>query len=223
MAKIKGICRNEECELCDQIQEAEKSNFVCSECGKDLMPFAGGDSKGVGKWWSEHKRQVLLLLGALVIIGGCVWGGLTLFSSKEAQTPPPIQSNTPKPAPAVADTTPTAPTEPVEVAVENKVKEEKTPAPVSSQKKSAEKSSARAQVQNGHGRVDLGYGMYEGDLKNGQPHGYGTITYTRRHKIVSSKDFVANPGDRFEGDFRDGRISGLGYWYHDGDQTAIKP
>ena len=61
-------------------------------------------------------------------------------------------------------------------------------------------------------------------LKNGVPHGHGVIKYTQKHKIVSSKDFVANPGDEFEADFRDGRVSGnIGYWSHDGNKTAIKP
>ena len=77
--------------------------------------------------------------------------------------------------------------------------------------------------QNGRGTVDLGYGTYTGDLKNGKPHGYGTITYKKEQKIVPSKDFVAQPGDTFEGEFRDGRISGLGYWNHNGNKTAVKP
>lgn len=76
---------------------------------------------------------------------------------------------------------------------------------------------------DGHGKVDLGYGIYVGDLKNGKPHGHGVITYKTTRKIVDSKDFVAQPGDEFEGDFRDGRISSLGYWKHNGNQTAVKP
>ena len=76
---------------------------------------------------------------------------------------------------------------------------------------------------NGRGTVNLGYGKYTGDLKNGKPHGWGTITYTKSTKIVNSKDFVANPGDTFEGEFRDGKISGQGYWKHDGNQTVVKP
>lgn len=77
--------------------------------------------------------------------------------------------------------------------------------------------------RDGHGKVDLGYGIYVGDLKNGKPHGHGTITYKTARKIVDSKDFVAQPGDEFEGDFRNGRISSLGYWKHNGNQTAVKP
>ena len=76
---------------------------------------------------------------------------------------------------------------------------------------------------SGRGTVNLSYGTYTGELKNGKPHGYGTITYNTNWKIVSSKDFIANPGDTFEGEFRDGKISGLGYWKHDGNTTAVKP
>lgn len=78
-------------------------------------------------------------------------------------------------------------------------------------------------VQNGHGTVNLGYGTYTGDLKNGKPHGHGTIKYTKSHKIVPSKEYVASPGDTFEGDFRDGVPSGgIGYWTHNGDMKGIK-
>ena len=82
-----------------------------------------------------------------------------------------------------------------------------------------------APVKNpNYGTVNLGYGTYTGDLKNGKPHGHGTIVYSTSHKIVNSADYYASRGDKFEGDFRDGRISGgTGYWYHNGDITAIMP
>lgn len=79
-------------------------------------------------------------------------------------------------------------------------------------------------VKNGVGRANLGYGTYYGELKNGVPHGHGTITYTRSTRIVNSKDFQAQRGDKFEGEFRNGKISGgMGYWYHNGDITAVRP
>lgn len=77
---------------------------------------------------------------------------------------------------------------------------------------------------SGYGTIYLDYGKYTGDLKNGKPHGHGTITFSKSHKIVSSKDFVANPGDTFEGDFREGKVSGnAGYWKHGGEITLVKP
>ena len=83
---------------------------------------------------------------------------------------------------------------------------------------------APAKSNPNYGTVNLGYGTYTGDLKGGKPHGHGTIVYSTSHKIVNSADYYASRGDKFEGDFRDGRISGgMGYWYHDGDITAINP
>lgn len=72
--------------------------------------------------------------------------------------------------------------------------------------------------------VNLGYGVYYGDTKGGKPHGYGKIVFKKTHRIISSKDYIANPGDTYEGEFRNGQPSGgMGYWKHDGDITAVKP
>lgn len=76
----------------------------------------------------------------------------------------------------------------------------------------------------GDGSINLGYGVYYGESKNGKPHGYGKIVFKRTHRIISSKDYVANSGDTYEGEFRNGVPSGgMGYWKHDGDITAVKP
>ena len=144
-------------------------------------------------------------MAAVLVLGG---GGYGLYSylngDKEPETvveqPKPVAPETPK------DTATVAPEEPKVATPEPKRVDPKPTTP-----------------QNGRGTVDLGYGTYTGDLKNGKPHGYGTITYKKEQKIVPSKDFVAQPGDTFEGEFRDGRISGLGYWNHNGNKTAVKP
>lgn len=75
-----------------------------------------------------------------------------------------------------------------------------------------------------YGTVNLGYGTYTGDLKNGKPHGHGTVVYSTSHRVVNSADYYAVRGDKYEGDWRDGRISGgMGYFYHQGDVIAINP
>lgn len=51
-----------------------------------------------------------------------------------------------------------------------------------------------------------GYGRYSGDMKNNQPHGSGTITFTSSHDIEGS-GHVANAGDRLEGDFVNGHFN----------------
>lgn len=72
--------------------------------------------------------------------------------------------------------------------------------------------------------INLGYGTYKGETLNGKPHGYGTITFKKTHRLISSKDYIAEPGDKYEGEFRNGQISGgAGYFYHDGDIIRVKP
>lgn len=80
-----------------------------------------------------------------------------------------------------------------------------------------------AEPQNGYvSNYNLGYGTYTGDIKNGKPHGHGTIIYRSSHAITSS--IMASPGDKYEGDFRDGRVSGgIGYWTHNGNMKTINP
>lgn len=76
MAKIKGICVNDECELCDQIQEAEKSDFVCSKCGKELVPSEGN---------KEKNKTLMYVIGGAAVIA--VAGGATYFLSAGSDTP----------------------------------------------------------------------------------------------------------------------------------------
>lgn len=89
--------------------------------------------------------------------------------------------------------------------------------------KDKDKTNEPKPINNVYGTVNLGYGTYTGDLKNGKPHGHGTITYKKSRRIVSWSDEMASPGDKFEGDFRDGVINGLGYLKtRDGNVIAIQ-
>lgn len=117
-----------------------------------------------------------------------------------------------------------APEEPAVVDEQPEAPAEKAPKQGETKAKESTATSQKPAQSAGYGTVNLGYGTYKGELKNGQPHGHGTITYRRSQRIVSSQDYVAQPGDTFEGEFRDGRINGgIGYWRHDGDITAIRP
>lgn len=219
MAKKKGICRNEECEMCDPslIQEADEFNFVCEKCGLELFPI-GGDIGPGGDGWKKWA-----IIGAAVVVLG---GGGAFFALSGGDEAPKKEAKATMPKPPVQkpDTVKPEKPEPVAPTPEGgKEASSQETKPATSQP-TTPTSIAPKPVKNGSGSVNLGYGKYVGDLKDGKPHGHGTITYTKSHQIVSSKDFVANPGDKFEGEFRDGRISGgIGYWYHDGDITAIKP
>ena len=220
MAKKKGICRNEECEMCDPslIQEADEFNFVCEKCGQELFPVGDGTTGPGGDGWKKWA-----IIGAAVVVLG---GGGAFFALSGGDEAPKKEAKATMPKPPVQkpDTVKPEKPEPVAPTPEGgKEASSQETKPATSQPTTST-SIAPKPVKNGSGSVNLGYGKYVGDLKDGKPHGHGTITYTKSHQIVSSKDFVANPGDKFEGEFRDGRISGgIGYWYHDGDITAIKP
>lgn len=201
MAKKVGTCVNIDCDNYKQDVEVEPGGeFECPICHQPLREKATGPAPD-----PDPRMRILLIVAAVLVLGG---GGYGLYSylngDKEPETvveqPKPVAPETPK------DTATVAPEEPKVVTPEPKRVDPKPTTP-----------------QTGRGTVDLGYGTYTGDLKNGKPHGYGTITYKKEQKIVPSKDFVAQPGDTFEGEFRDGRISGLGYWNHNGNKTAVKP
>ncbi|MBP3766824.1 MAG: hypothetical protein J6I31_00895 [Prevotella sp.] len=77
MALIKGICKNfGECDLADnkEIQEAEKANFVCEECGKPLHPI-GKNSESASSGKGGKKLIIATVAGLLAIglIGGIVY------------------------------------------------------------------------------------------------------------------------------------------------------
>lgn len=97
--------------------------------------------------------------------------------------------------------------------------------PVKEVKKEPKKVEPQKPTTSQNGYVtnyNLGYGTYTGDIKNGKPHGHGTIVYKTSHTITGS--YIADPGDKYEGDFRDGRVSGgLGYWTHEGNMKTINP
>lgn len=195
-----GMCLNENCSKCKskEVQTiSARKDFVCAECGKQLRecpPPTGNKNK-----------LILIIVAVLVVVAGVILG-ITQFSPKKPSTGIP-PTETPGKADKDSIAAP-APMEPKDTTV--KTKPETQDPPTGKPLK--------------YGTVDLGYGIYTGDLKNGTPHGHGTIKYTTRHKIVSSQEFVANPGDEFEGEFRDGRINGgIGYWTHDGNITAVKP
>ncbi len=69
--------------------------------------------------------------------------------------------------------------------------------------------------------LNLEYGDYYGQVVDGKPHGTGTIVYRKATKIVSSKDYVAQPGEKVNGTFRNGKLN-TGTWYQsNGNETAI--
>ena len=213
MAKIKGVCHNYEgCDMASEkvVQEVEKSNFVCQECGKPLYAV----KQQTQPWWKKHQRELTLGAGVL-IIGGGITGGILAFSGDKeepAKEPKTVQVDSTK-----EDSTKVDSTKVDSVVTPPKEKEPKTEEPKEKGPKNGGGGSTVSSTSK-----NLGYGKYEGAMKNGQPHGTGTIYYTTRHQVVPSKDIYAESGDYVTGSFRDGKLMSGQLHHKDGNQEFVQ-
>ena len=214
MAKIKGVCHNYEgCDMASEkvVQEVEKSNFVCQECGKPLYPVKPQPQP----WWKKHQRELTLGAGVL-IIGGGITGGILAFSGdKEEPAKEPEKVQTEQVDSTKVDSVVAQPQAEEPKAEKPKAEEPKVDVPKA--KQSAGGNSAASSTSK-----NLGYGKYEGAMKNGQPYGTGTIYYTTRHQVVPSKDIYAESGDYVTGSFRDGKLMSGQLHRKDGNQEFVQ-
>ena len=222
-----GICLNDGCSKCKskEVQQiAARKEFVCAERGKPLRECPPPKS-----WWDKNGKMVIGLIVLAAVIAGVVL--YFVLGGGKGKTPKRLSDD--DTTEVKVDTTKAGQDDGIDstsIKKQDEGKEEgndkvkePTAKPKTNPRPVTPPTPPKPKVNPKYGTVNLGYGTYTGDLKNGKPHGRGVITYRTTHRIVDSKDFVANPGDSFDGDFRDGRISGQGYWYHDGNQTVVKP
>ena len=209
MAKIKGVCHNYEgCDMASEkvVQEVEKSNFVCQECGKPLYPV----KQPPQPWWKKHQRELTLGVGVL-IIGGGITGGILAFGGDKEE---PVKE------PAIVQPEPVDSTKVDSVVAQPQAEKPKAEEPkvdVPKAKQPAGGNSAASSTSK-----NLGYGKYEGKMENGQPHGNGIIYYTTRHQVVPSKDIYAESGDYVTGSFRDGKLMFGQLHRKDGNQEFVQ-
>jgi len=189
MALVKGICKNfGECDLADskEIQEAEKSNFVCEECGKPLHPIddCGGKKVTPGK----NKKLIAGAAAAIIILGGGI-AALMLGGGDEkgpvATTPPDTMVVQKVDTPAVETLKPEEATK----------EQETTPAPTKVEPKPEPPKTQQPTSYN------LGWGRYEGPMSGGKPNGFGgTITVSSYYSIdlkkASGETVEVNSGDK---------------------------
>ena len=215
MAKIKGVCHNYD--GCDKaadkiVQEAEKSNFVCEECGKPLYPVKDGGKKTPG----DGKRIATLIAifgGAALVIGGIVYG--IIFgvqksrANAEAERIELARLDSIAAVEAAAEAAAAA--EQARLDSIAAVEAAAEAAAAAEEAAKAEKARLNAEAQTVR-RLD--YGKWSGSWKNGRPHGTGTMRYTKEH-LIDSRDpqkRVAQPGDYIIGEFNDGKLV-QGRWY----------
>ena len=214
MAKIKGVCHNYEgCDMASEkvVQEVEKSNFVCQECGKPLYPV----KQQTQPWWKKHQRELTLGAGVLIIGGGITGGILAFGGDKEEPVKEPEKVQTEQVDSTKVDSVVAQPQAEEPKAEKPKAEEPKVDVPKAKQPAGGN-SAASSTSKN------LGYGKYEGAMKNGQPHGTGTIYYTTRHQVVPSKDIYAESGDYVTGSFRDGMLMSGQLHRKDGNQEFVQ-
>ena len=210
MAKIKGVCHNYEgCDMASEkvVQEVEKSNFVCQECGKPLYPV----KQQTQPWWKKHQRELTLGAGVLIIGGGITGGILAFGGDKEEPVKESATVQTPK-----VDTTKVDSTKEDTVVAPPPIVD---PIPVPEPK---DKDKGPGGGPAPSTSKNLGYGKYEGAMKNGQPHGRGIIYYNTRHQVVPSKDIYAESGDYVTGSFRDGMLMSGQLHRKDGNQEFVQ-
>ena len=214
MAKIKGVCHNYEgCDMASEkvVQEVEKSNFVCQECGKPLYPV----KQPPQPWWKKHQRELTLGVGVLIIGGGITGGILAFGGDKEEPAKEPAKVDTTQVDTTKVDSVVAQPQAEEPKAEKPKAEEPKVDVPKAKQPAGGN-SAASSTSKN------LGYGKYEGAMKNGQPHGNGIIYYTTRHQVVPSKDIYAESGDYVTGSFRDGMLMSGQLHRKDGNQEFVQ-
>ena len=209
MAKIKGMCRNEDCEMCDQIQEAEKSNFKCEKCGKDLIPFGNKTSESGG---GPNKKLIGIIAGVVVLLAiiGCViaFGG----SGEEMPKQEPVAV-----APVDSDSIKAA-----QMAAENqKLKDSLAAVEAANAEKKevpVEKPVApTTPAKPASGSKNLGYATFKGSWPNDVN---GRMVFTSSH-VIDSKDpkkRVAEAGDYVIGEWADGHLV-QGIWYGSDNQV----
>ena len=192
-----GICLKEDCTKCKskEVQQiSARKEFVCEECGKSLRECPPPRS-----WWQMHGKQVTALsVAAVLILGGA--GAYFAFSGDDSKPEKVVSTETEQVAvteteePSVVEETETA-VEEKTIAVElEKVVEEAT----------TTQSTVAASKTNG--KLQLSYGAYTGDLKNGYPHGQGRLTYTTDRQInrYDMKKRMAKAGQYVIGEFERG-------------------
>jgi hypothetical protein len=212
MTKIKGMCRNEDCEMCDQIQEAEKSNFKCEKCGKDLIPFGNKTSEPGG---GPNTKLIGIIAGVVVLLA--IIGCIIAFSGGSEEKPVPA------PVPEVKENTDSIKAA-QEAAEQQRIKDslDAVAAAEAAKKQEAEKKTEPAPVEPkpakpASGSKNLGYATFKGSWPNDVN---GRMVFTSSH-VIDSKDpkkRVAEAGDYVIGEWADGHLV-QGIWYGSDNQV----
>lgn len=218
MAKIKGVCHNyDNCDMAADkvVQEVEKTNFVCEECGKPLYPVE--DKGGIKN--PNQKRLITLIgliVGVIIVIAGIACGiifGVKSSRNKAEQRRIAAieQAHLDSIAKVEADSLAA-----VKLAEEQAAEAARLEAEAAAAAEAARMAEEQAKNEKKQavatGSID--YGKWSGAWKNGKPNGTGTMRYTKEH-LIDNRDpqkRIAAKGDYIIGEFANGKLV-QGVWY----------
>ncbi len=195
MAKVKGICKNidADCSMAfnKTIQEVDKDDFVCAECGAPLKEATGKDAKPK----KDNKPMLAAIIGAIIVIAAVAvighhldwWGGSAPDTEQGVADPDTLGVDS------------------VGVVLPGEDSVEVNPAGVEPVgKEPIGKEPIGKEPVKGAAGHNLGYGTYSG----GYPTGVGTIDITAAHNFETANGTVsANSGDKVvSAKFKDGSL-----------------
>lgn len=194
-----GICLNDQCSKCKskEVQEiGARKDFVCAECGKQLRECPRPKT-----WWEKNGKMVIIV-AVIVILGGAAGCFALMGNDKKTGG-----ENEGKTEPVKLETV--AVNEPVEIEIPNEQPKPEAPKP-------------NNPILNGKGTIELGYAKYEGDIKNGKPHGNGTMTFKKVNVVPGAKGNIeAKVGEYAIGSWRNGEVNLVTLYQKDGNQVKI--
>ena len=236
-----GKCMNEKCENYRQALPVT-GEMVCPKCKLKLIECPPPPPpKPIWKYAAGGCLALAVCVGGYFGISNWLNSSDTpkpvVEENKGAvNTPEQLPQTAPKPKGKQQEETKAQPEDDGEKLVEQTLKNKEAAEAEAAAKAKAEAKKKKQQTVGTNipattttapaaaGSLNLGYATYTGQTKNGKPHGKGKLVYKQERKIVASQSYTAAPGDTYEGQFRDGKVSGgPGVWTHNGVETEIIP
>jgi len=189
-----------------EIQEADKSNFVCAECGKPLVEVAGGTGGNGGHGVTTQppvggpNKKILYGAGA-VILAACIGGG-AYFATSGGSTDK---------TPGGVDSTLIQKRDSIEKAKEDSIK------------KAKEDSIKKAQTESGKGPKP-GEGGTSVPPKTKQ-YSFasfdGTTMVFKTAHVIPGTSEMAEPGDKVVGVWDNGEVNSVRWYHADGRPSEV--
>lgn len=186
-----------------QIVTDDEAEFVCAECGAELEKVELCGAASGGKNHPERVKIVIAIVAVLLISMGIIYWMNVRNSPGVAQEQKLAETDD-----SIQDNDEVYTEESGVAAGEGEEGEEEETYAVAL-------DSADVKTLNGVGSVALSFGVYKGEVREGRPHGVGTLYYRKDHRIskYDGQERRAEPGDYIVGEFSKGELV-QGKWFN---------